>query len=38
LATPVSWALSPKKRYPQPIVTAKEGRTIALSHYQSRTF
>lgn len=37
-ATPVSWALSPKTPYPQPIVTAKEGREIALSHYQSRTF
>ena len=37
-ASPVSWNLSPKTPYPQPIVTAKEGREIALSYYQSRTF
>ena len=37
-ASPVSWNLSPKTPYPQPIVTAKEGREIALSYYQSRAF
>ena len=37
-ACPVSWNLSPKTPYPQPIVTAKEGREIALSYYQSRAF
>ena len=37
-ASPVSRNLSPKTPYPQPIVTAKEGREIALSYYQSRTF
>jgi deoxyribodipyrimidine photo-lyase len=37
-ASPVSWNLSPKTPYPPPIVTAKEGREIALSYYQSRAF
>ena len=37
-ACPASWNLSPKTPYPQPIVTAKEGREIALSYYQSRAF
>jgi deoxyribodipyrimidine photo-lyase len=37
-ASPVSWNLSPKTAYPQPIVTAKKGREIALSYYQSRAF
>jgi deoxyribodipyrimidine photo-lyase len=37
-ASPMSWNLSPKTPYPQPIVTAKEGREIALSYYKSRAF
>jgi deoxyribodipyrimidine photo-lyase len=37
-AIPLSWALSPKMPYPQPIVSAKEGREIALSYYKSRDF
>jgi len=37
-AIPLSWALSPKIPYPNPIVSAKEGREIALSFYKSRDF
>ena len=37
-AVPSNWGLSPKNSYPKPIVSAKEGREIALSFYKNRNF
>lgn len=37
-AVPKGWGLSPGDRYPQPAVTAAEGRRIALQVYESRPF
>ncbi|MEL7116489.1 MAG: deoxyribodipyrimidine photo-lyase, partial [Pseudomonadota bacterium] len=35
-AIPRSWGLSPDMRYPQPVVTAEDGRKRALAAYQAR--
>jgi len=37
-ATPRRWRLSPEDPYPQPIVSAAEGRRIALEAYENRDF
>jgi deoxyribodipyrimidine photo-lyase len=37
-AIPSSWTLSAQSAYPAPIVSAKEGREIALSFYKTRDF
>ena len=37
-AVPANWGLSPTNNYPKPIVSAKEGREIALSFYKNRNF
>jgi len=35
-AIPLSWGLSPKDQYPEPIVELSEGRTLALAAYAAR--
>ena len=37
-AAPPSWGLSAQSSYPRPIVSAKDGREIALSSYKARDF
>ncbi|MEO1455332.1 MAG: deoxyribodipyrimidine photo-lyase [Pseudomonadota bacterium] len=37
-AVPASWGLSAKAPYPQPVVTAEDGRKRALEAYQTRDF
>jgi len=37
-AVPRSWGLSAQSAYPAPIVSAKDGREIALSSYKTRDF
>jgi deoxyribodipyrimidine photo-lyase len=37
-AVPRSWGLRPGQKYPAPVVPADEGRKIALSAYENRTF
>ena len=37
-AIPRSWGLSPDDAYPEPVVSAAEGRKIALAAYEARSF
>ena len=37
-AIPESWAITPQDAYPEPVVTADEGRKAALDAYENRDF